>query len=69
MGCPPPGPFLLAGGLEAANLAQRHQALPAASRVRLRGFDAASRLEASPGAKDPIKVRDFVRRAHELLKD
>lgn len=69
MGCPPPGPFLLAGGLEAANLAERYRALPAASRVHLRGFDAASRLEASPGVKDPGKVRDFVHRAHELLKD
>jgi len=69
MGFPPPGPFPLAGGLWARNLARLPQALPAASRVHLRGFDAASRLEASPGVKDPGKVRDFVHRAHELLRD
>ncbi|WP_243301177.1 phosphoribosylanthranilate isomerase [Geothrix oryzisoli] len=57
---PPPGPFLLAGGLDGTNLAARAAALPAASRSRLRGFDAASRLEARPGIKDPSKVAAFL---------
>ena len=68
MECPPPGPYLLAGGLEASNLLERMQAIPRQALKNLRGFDAASRLEASPGIKDPEKVRAFVHRAHELLK-
>jgi len=68
MECPPPGPYLLAGGLEAANLLERLQAVPRRALLNLRGFDAASRLEAAPGLKDPDKVRDFVQRAHDLLK-
>ncbi|MBK9796088.1 MAG: phosphoribosylanthranilate isomerase [Holophagaceae bacterium] len=66
MAHPPPGPFLLAGGLEAINLACRVDAIPATLRHHLRGVDAASRLEASPGCKDPEKVRAFIRLAHAL---
>jgi phosphoribosylanthranilate isomerase len=33
---------------------------------RCRGFDAASRLEAEPGRKDPALVEDFVRAAHGI---
>ncbi|GLH66674.1 phosphoribosylanthranilate isomerase [Geothrix edaphica] len=57
---PPPGPFLLAGGLDGTNLADRATALPLDIRPHLRGFDAASRLEGSPGVKDPSKVAAFV---------
>jgi phosphoribosylanthranilate isomerase len=60
---PPPGPFLLAGGLDGDALASRREALGAAD---CRGFDAASRLERSPGRKDPSKVERFVRAAHAL---
>jgi len=60
MAFPPPGPFLLAGGLDGANLAARVAALPPVARQQLRGFDAASRLEISPGLKDPSKVAAFV---------
>ena len=63
---PPPGDFLLAGGLDASNLRDRAIALPAALRHHLRGVDAASRLEASPGRKDPAKVSAFIRTAHTL---
>ncbi len=63
---PPPGPFLLAGGLDAANLEARVQALPPALRPRLCGFDAASRLERSPGRKDPDKVRAYIRAARAM---
>ena len=60
MAFPPPGPFLLAGGLDGASLAARSAAIPAEVRPDLRGFDAASRLEAAPGRKDPSKVAAFV---------
>jgi len=60
MAFPPPGPFLLAGGLDGANLMARAAALPPAARPSLRGFDAASRLEASPGRKDPASMAAFV---------
>lgn len=66
MAFPPPGEFLLAGGLDATNLQARVAALPVAARARFRGMDAASRLEASPGRKEPGKVADFIRTAHEL---
>jgi phosphoribosylanthranilate isomerase len=63
---PPPGPFLLAGGLEAAALSARVAALPVAARGHLRGADAASRLEAGPGRKDPLKVAAFIASVHDL---
>jgi phosphoribosylanthranilate isomerase len=66
MAFPPPGDFLLAGGLDANNLLDRVKTIPAALRHHLRGVDAASRLEASPGRKDPAKVSAFIRTAHEL---
>jgi phosphoribosylanthranilate isomerase len=66
MAHPPPGDFLLAGGLDATNLLDRAQTLPTALRKRFRGVDAASRLEASPGHKDPTKVSAFIRLAHAL---
>lgn len=60
MAHPPPGPFLLAGGLEGDHLAARMAAVPPAARAQLRGFDAASRLEIRPGVKDPAKVAAFL---------
>ncbi|GLH72298.1 hypothetical protein GETHLI_08000 [Geothrix limicola] len=63
---PPPGPFLLAGGLEASNLSERLASLPGSSRAQFQGVDAASRLEASAGCKDPAKVSAFIRTAHAL---
>jgi phosphoribosylanthranilate isomerase len=66
MSHPPPGDFLLAGGLDATNLQSIVAALPEAIRSRLRGVDAASRLEAAPGQKDAGKVSAFIRTAHEL---
>lgn len=60
MAYPPPGPFLLAGGLDAASLPTRLAALPPAQLPNLRGVDAASRLEREPGRKDPAKVRAFL---------
>ena len=63
---PPPGDFLLAGGLDAARAGERIAALPAAQRAHLRGADAASRLESSPGRKDPQAVSDFTRTVHAL---
>ena len=66
MACPPPGPFLLGGGLHGAVLPARLGLMPPRLRVRCRGFDAASRLESTPGRKDPALVATFVRNAHEL---
>jgi phosphoribosylanthranilate isomerase len=66
MAFPPPGPFLLAGGLDAGALAERLARMAAPVRARCRGFDAASRLEAAPGRKDPARVTAFVHHAHAL---
>jgi phosphoribosylanthranilate isomerase len=63
---PPPGLFLLAGGLDAGNLAERLAALPANAQRHLAGVDAASRLESTPGRKDPDKVRAFLETARAL---
>jgi len=66
MAHPPPGPFLLAGGLDATNLRERVQALPATMRGSFLGVDAASRLEASPGVKNPSIVSAYILAAHAL---
>ena len=48
------GKIILAGGLESANVAEAIQ------QVRPWGVDASSRLERSPGIKDPEKVRAYL---------
>ncbi len=63
---PPPGAFLLAGGLDAANVRERIATLRGAQHALLRGADAASRLESSPGRKKPAAVSDFTRTVHAL---
>ncbi len=52
-----PHRMLIAGGLDGSNVAA---AIQAASPW---GVDACSRLESSPGKKDPARVRDFVEAA------
>nr|MBA3476585.1 hypothetical protein [Actinomycetota bacterium] len=52
-----PGRIVLAGKLGADNVAE------AVRRVRPWAVDASSRLEASPGIKDPDKVRAYVEAA------
>jgi phosphoribosylanthranilate isomerase len=49
--------LILAGGLTAENVGD------AIERVRPWGVDVSTGVEASPGHKDPIKVRDFIRNA------
>lgn len=60
MAFPPPGPFLLAGGLDGSSVTVRCEQTPPWARANLRGFDAASRLESAPGLKDPGKVAAFL---------
>ncbi len=66
---PPPGDFLLAGGLHTQNLRERAALCPAEARIQFRGFDAASRLERSPGIKDPLKVKAFIQTAKTLSSE
>jgi len=56
------GDCLLAGGLDASNVAER------IARVRPYGVDASSRLESAPGTKDPQRVRDYVAAARAALE-
>ncbi len=69
MAFPPPGPYLLAGGLDGGNLGERVSLIPAEARMDLLGFDAASRLERSPGVKDPLKVRAFIQTAKSMTAE
>ncbi|MBL0313646.1 MAG: hypothetical protein IPP78_13235 [Holophagaceae bacterium] len=69
MAFPPPGPFLLAGGLDGNNLNGRAALCPADARVHFQGFDAASRLERAPGIKDPLKVRAFIQTAKSIAAE
>jgi phosphoribosylanthranilate isomerase len=53
------GKIVLAGGLDAGNVAE------AIRRLKPWGVDACSRLESAPGKKDPEKLRAFVQTARE----
>jgi phosphoribosylanthranilate isomerase len=52
--------FIAAGGLNPANVAE------AIALLRPWGVDVASGVEAAPGRKDPVKVREFVARARTV---
>jgi phosphoribosylanthranilate isomerase len=56
-------PCILAGGLDASNVAL------AVERVRPAGVDASSRLESTPGLKDPARIEAFVRAARAALEE
>ncbi|MBS0225383.1 MAG: hypothetical protein JSS25_03460 [Proteobacteria bacterium] len=63
---PPPGPFLLAGGLDGDTVRARMDALTHDQLRRCLGADAASRLEASPGRKSTPKVQHFTSTVHAI---
>ncbi len=55
-------PLVLAGGLTPGNVRQ------AIEQVRPYGVDVASGVESSPGVKDALKVREFVKNARAALR-
>jgi phosphoribosylanthranilate isomerase len=59
-GLDPGLPFMLSGGLDAANLAE------ALRLTRAPGVDVSSGVERAPGEKDPDKIRAFIRAARAL---
>ena len=54
------GRIILAGGLDPDNVRS------AVEQVRPYGVDVSSRVEASPGRKDPVKVGSFIRNVKEV---
>jgi phosphoribosylanthranilate isomerase len=58
-----PRPFVLAGGLGPDNVAE------AIAAAKPGGVDAASRLESSPGLKDPARIRDFCQAARSAFTE
>jgi phosphoribosylanthranilate isomerase len=56
-----PKPLIVAGGLDASNVAQ------AVAMLHPWGVDACSRIESAPGKKDNRKMSDFLRAALEAL--
>jgi phosphoribosylanthranilate isomerase len=54
--------IILAGGLDASNVAE------AIAAARPWGVDACSRIESSPGKKDPQKMQEFIHAARKALQ-
>ena len=57
------GRIVLAGGLDPDNVAS------AVQQVRPYGVDVSSRVEASPGRKDPLKVTTFIQNVREVDRE
>ena len=53
-------PFLLAGGIDTINVEK------ALSSVSCKGVDVSSGVESVPGKKDPIKVKDLIKKVRRF---
>lgn len=62
-GLDPGLPFMLSGGLDAANVAE------ALRLTRAPGVDVSSGVERAPGDKDPDRIRAFIRAARQAAAD
>jgi phosphoribosylanthranilate isomerase len=58
---------IVAGGLDAANVAQAIEQAQSIGGARIWGVDASSKLETAPGIKDHEKVRAFVKAALDAV--
>lgn len=59
----PGKPFMLSGGLDAANVAEAIAIVTASNAGAAFGVDVSSGVESAPGIKDPARIENFIRAA------